>query len=55
MRRFGIRGREPSPDTRLRRDDVVVLFGRPEALAEAERFVLNGEQEEKPAKAQEVA
>ncbi|MCE5361010.1 monovalent cation:proton antiporter-2 (CPA2) family protein [Candidatus Igneacidithiobacillus taiwanensis] len=55
VRRFGIRGREPSPDTRLRRDDVVVLFGRPEALAEAERFVLNGEQEEKPAKAQEVA
>ena len=49
VRRFGIRGRDPSPDTLLRQRDVLVLFGSPESLTEAERYVLYGDQEEKPA------
>jgi CPA2 family monovalent cation:H+ antiporter-2 len=49
VRRFGIRGRDPSPDTLLRQRDVLVLFGSPESLTEAERYVLHGDQEEKPA------
>ncbi len=44
VRRHGIRGREPSPETLLRPGDVLVLFGRPEDLARAERFVLGGSQ-----------
>lgn len=54
VRRFGIRGREPSPETRLRRGDVLVLFGSPESLTDSERFVLHGEQEEKDAKGVEA-
>lgn len=40
IRRRGIRGVDPSPDTRLRVDDIVVLRGPPDALAEAEDRLL---------------
>ncbi|WP_323122992.1 cation:proton antiporter domain-containing protein [Burkholderia alba] len=36
IRRHGIRGVEPDPDTKLRASDIVVLRGLPEALALAE-------------------
>lgn len=36
VRRRGIRGSEPTPDTRLERGDIIVLRGTPEALAAAE-------------------
>ncbi len=36
IRRHGIRGVEPDPETRLRAADIVVLRGLPEQLAEAE-------------------
>ncbi len=36
IRRHGIRGVEPDPETKLRASDIVVLRGLPEALAQAE-------------------
>ncbi|MBT8110012.1 MAG: hypothetical protein KJO27_04735 [Gammaproteobacteria bacterium] len=42
IRRDGITGREPFPDTKLREGDVVVLFGTPEALERGESILLNG-------------
>ncbi len=36
VRRHGIRGTEPTPDTRLQNGDIIVLRGTPEALAAAE-------------------
>jgi CPA2 family monovalent cation:H+ antiporter-2 len=42
VRRGGIRGPQPSPETRLRAGDVLVLYGAPEALDEAERILLQG-------------
>ena len=36
IRRHGIRGVEPDPETRLRANDIVVLRGLPEVLAQAE-------------------
>ncbi len=36
VRRHGIRGTEPTPDTRLESGDILVLRGTPEALAAAE-------------------
>ena len=42
IRRDGITGREPLPDTKLRGGDVVVLFGTPEALERGESILLNG-------------
>jgi len=36
IRRHGIRGVEPGPETKLREADIVVLRGVPEALALAE-------------------
>jgi monovalent cation:H+ antiporter-2, CPA2 family len=36
IRRHGIRGVEPDPDTKLRASDIVVLRGLPEALSKAE-------------------
>ena len=36
IRRHGIRGVEPDPETKLRAGDIVVLRGLPEALAQAE-------------------
>ena len=37
MRRGGIRGPEPGPETKLSDGDVLVLYGTPEALEEANR------------------
>ncbi|TAM46548.1 MAG: potassium transporter [Gammaproteobacteria bacterium] len=42
VRRGGIRGPEPGPETRLAAGDVVVLYGAPEALDEAEKVLLEG-------------
>ncbi len=42
VRRGGIRGPEPGPETRLAAGDVVVLYGTPEALEEAEKVLLEG-------------
>jgi len=42
VRRGGIRGPQPSPDTTLQVGDVLVLFGAPEALEQAEKRVLQG-------------
>ena len=36
IRRHGIRGVEPDPETKLRANDIVVLRGLPEVLAQAE-------------------
>jgi CPA2 family monovalent cation:H+ antiporter-2 len=36
IRRHGIRGVEPDPETKLRAKDIVVLRGLPEVLAQAE-------------------
>lgn len=43
VRRHGIRGREPAPETVLQQGDVVVLFGPPKALTVAEARLLAGE------------
>ncbi|WP_205617141.1 monovalent cation:proton antiporter family protein [Pelomicrobium methylotrophicum] len=42
IRRRGIRGLAPTPQTRLEEGDVVVLLGTPEALAAAEMRLLQG-------------
>jgi CPA2 family monovalent cation:H+ antiporter-2 len=42
VRRGGIRGPEPAPETRLQSGDVLVLYGTPEALDEAEKVLLEG-------------
>jgi CPA2 family monovalent cation:H+ antiporter-2 len=42
VRRGGIRGPDPGPETRLMAGDVVVLLGTPEALNEAEKILLEG-------------
>jgi len=42
VRRGGIRGPQPEPDTRLRSGDVLVLYGTPENLEHAERLLLSG-------------
>ncbi len=42
IRRHGIRGLEPGPETRLQEGDVVVLLGRPNAVAAAEGRLLQG-------------
>lgn len=42
VRRGGIRGPEPSPETKLAAGDVLVLFGTPEALEQAEKILLEG-------------
>jgi CPA2 family monovalent cation:H+ antiporter-2 len=42
VRRGGIRGPEPEPDTQLMAGDVLVLYGTPEALEEAELALLGG-------------
>ena len=42
LRRDGIVGRDPDPDTRLREGDVVVLFGTAEDLERAESRLLMG-------------
>jgi CPA2 family monovalent cation:H+ antiporter-2 len=42
LRRDGIVGPQPSPDTVLREGDVVVLYGTPEALEKGESLLLMG-------------
>jgi CPA2 family monovalent cation:H+ antiporter-2 len=42
VRRGGIRGPEPTPGTRLAAGDVLVLYGAPEALEQAEKILLEG-------------
>ena len=42
LRRDGIVGRQPGPETRLRAGDVVVLYGKPEDLERAEEQLLGG-------------
>jgi len=42
IRREGIIGREPAPETRLREGDVLVLWGRPEDLEQVESRLLMG-------------
>ena len=42
LRRDGIVGRHPDPDLALREDDVLVLYGTPEAIALAEEHLLMG-------------
>jgi CPA2 family monovalent cation:H+ antiporter-2 len=42
VRRGGIRGPEPGPETKLMAGDVLVLFGTPEALEQAEQRLLAG-------------
>jgi len=42
VRRQGILGREPSPDTVLRDGDIVVIYGQPEELERAEAVLLAG-------------
>ena len=42
VRRDGIVGREPGPDTIFKEGDVVVVYGTPEALEHAETLLLMG-------------
>jgi CPA2 family monovalent cation:H+ antiporter-2 len=42
VRRDGIVGREPSPDTVFKEGDVVVVYGTPEAVEHAEALLLMG-------------
>jgi CPA2 family monovalent cation:H+ antiporter-2 len=42
VRRDGIVGREPSPDTRFKEGDVVVVCGTPEGVEHAETLLLMG-------------
>ena len=42
IRRHGIRGLEPGPETRLQEGDVVVLLGTPAAISVAEAKLLQG-------------
>jgi CPA2 family monovalent cation:H+ antiporter-2 len=42
VRRGGITGPEPEPNTKLIAGDVLVLFGAPEALEHAEKVLLEG-------------
>lgn len=42
LRRQGVTGREPAPDTLLREGDVLVIFGLPAALEHAEALMLAG-------------
>jgi monovalent cation:H+ antiporter-2, CPA2 family len=42
VRRGGIVGREPGPDTIFKEGDVVVVYGTPEALEHAESLLLMG-------------
>lgn len=42
IRRYGIRGDDPSPDTELQAGDTLVLYGVPDDLKSAEQLLLKG-------------
>ncbi len=42
LRRDGVVGHQPAPDTRLREGDTLVLYGTPENLARGEEMLLQG-------------
>jgi len=42
VRRGGIRGPEPAPETKLTAGDVLVLYGAPDALEQAEKILMEG-------------
>jgi CPA2 family monovalent cation:H+ antiporter-2 len=42
VRREGIVGRDPGPDTLFKVGDVVVIYGTPEAVEHAETVLLMG-------------
>jgi CPA2 family monovalent cation:H+ antiporter-2 len=42
VRRGGIRGPQPAADTKFKAGDVLVLYGAPDALDEAEKILLQG-------------
>ena len=42
IRRQGIVGRQPTADTVLKQEDVLVLYGTPESLERAETLLLSG-------------
>jgi CPA2 family monovalent cation:H+ antiporter-2 len=42
IRRAGVTGRSPAPETQLREGDVLVLWGRPEDLEQVENRLLMG-------------
>lgn len=42
LRRDGIVGHQPDPDTRLKAGDILVLYGTPESLEQAEELLLRG-------------
>lgn len=44
IKRNGIRVPDPDPKTEIRPDDVLVLYGMPESLEEAEEFLLDGKE-----------
>ncbi|VAY88523.1 hypothetical protein CARN8_3170002 [mine drainage metagenome] len=42
LRRRGLRGFQPEGETRLESGDILILLGRPEALAQAEAWLIQG-------------
>jgi TrkA-C domain len=42
LRRHGSTGREPGPETGLREEDILVIYGLPDALEYAETVLLTG-------------
>ncbi len=42
LRRQGISGRQPALGTALREGDILVIYGKPEALEHAEAVLLAG-------------
>ncbi|HYM48013.1 MAG TPA: cation:proton antiporter, partial [Burkholderiaceae bacterium] len=44
VRRDGVRGPQPAPETKLRAGDVLVLYGKLEALEDAKKILMEGKQ-----------
>lgn len=42
LRRKGIKGNQPAPETRLQPDDILILLGLPDALTQAENWLTQG-------------
>lgn len=42
IRRHGVKGEAPSPETRVAVEDILILEGHPNALGAAERYLLSG-------------